>query len=314
MGSDGTIGRAAGATARTATPGVAVVAPAGRRVRLACRDGDVLPEAVRGPEVHEVGLPVPPGACPGARPQAPEALALRRGLRPGVHAVRRRRAGRDVPLNFWAVVEPDGRIRERTTLSGGGVQVGGARHSRERARRAHRPEAVAAGGLGPGGGRLAGRRPVHMDAQASAPAAWHDASGGRRARSTAAFIDDSAGYHERHTAWKWSAGVGSRVAESESRGTSSPASTSAGWKRADGLGRRACDGGRRSGSARACPDRVGGRVAPRFASGGRATDNTNLLLFRSRYRQPFGAFTGTLPGGVELAAGYGVMEDHDVFW
>ena len=40
----------------------------------------------------------------------------------------------------------------------------------------------------------------------------------------------------------------------------------------------------------------------------------NLLVMRSRYRQPFGTFTGTLPGGIELAEGYGVMEEHDVLW
>ena len=35
---------------------------------------------------------------------------------------------------------------------------------------------------------------------------------------------------------------------------------------------------------------------------------------RSRYRQPFGTFSGVLPNGVRLAEGYGVMEDHDVRW
>jgi hypothetical protein len=40
----------------------------------------------------------------------------------------------------------------------------------------------------------------------------------------------------------------------------------------------------------------------------------NLLLIRSRYRQPFGTFRGELPGRIELAEGYGVMEDHDVWW
>ena len=40
----------------------------------------------------------------------------------------------------------------------------------------------------------------------------------------------------------------------------------------------------------------------------------NLLLMRSRYRQPFGTFSGMLPGGIELAQGYGVMEAHDVHW
>jgi hypothetical protein len=40
----------------------------------------------------------------------------------------------------------------------------------------------------------------------------------------------------------------------------------------------------------------------------------NLLLVRSSYRQPLGTFSGELPGGVQLAEGYGVMEDHDVWW
>ena len=43
-------------------------------------------------------------------------------------------------------------------------------------------------------------------------------------------------------------------------------------------------------------------------------DHTNLLILRSDYRQPFGTFGGVLPGGVELAEGYGVMEWHDVRW
>ncbi|HEX4671658.1 MAG TPA: DUF2804 family protein, partial [Solirubrobacteraceae bacterium] len=40
----------------------------------------------------------------------------------------------------------------------------------------------------------------------------------------------------------------------------------------------------------------------------------NLVLVRSRYRQPFGTFSGTLPGGIALGKGYGVMEDHDAWW
>jgi hypothetical protein len=35
---------------------------------------------------------------------------------------------------------------------------------------------------------------------------------------------------------------------------------------------------------------------------------------RSSYRQPFGTFTGRLPGGIELDDGFGVMEQHDVRW
>jgi hypothetical protein len=51
-----------------------------------------------------------------------------------------------------------------------------------------------------------------------------------------------------------------------------------------------------------------------FTSWGAREDHTNLLLLRSSYRQPFGTFSGVLPGGVELAEGYGVMEWHDVWW
>jgi hypothetical protein len=40
----------------------------------------------------------------------------------------------------------------------------------------------------------------------------------------------------------------------------------------------------------------------------------DLLIIRSAYRQPFGTFTGTLPGGLHVAEGYGVMEDHRVLW
>jgi hypothetical protein len=41
-----------------------------------------------------------------------------------------------------------------------------------------------------------------------------------------------------------------------------------------------------------------------------------LVVVRSRYRQPFGVFHGTLPGPerLVLADGFGVMEEHDVHW
>jgi hypothetical protein len=42
--------------------------------------------------------------------------------------------------------------------------------------------------------------------------------------------------------------------------------------------------------------------------------NRNLVVLRNRYRQPFGEFSGTLPGGLALAEGHGVMEEHDVLW
>jgi hypothetical protein len=35
---------------------------------------------------------------------------------------------------------------------------------------------------------------------------------------------------------------------------------------------------------------------------------------RSLYRQPFGTFSGELPGALQLSEGWGVMEDHEVWW
>jgi hypothetical protein len=37
-------------------------------------------------------------------------------------------------------------------------------------------------------------------------------------------------------------------------------------------------------------------------------------VIRSEYTQPFGTFSGTLPGGLELAEAYGVMERHSALW
>jgi hypothetical protein len=52
----------------------------------------------------------------------------------------------------------------------------------------------------------------------------------------------------------------------------------------------------------------------RFAAEAERARRDDVVLFASDYRQPFGTFSGTLPGGVELAEGYGVMERHAVRW
>ena len=49
-------------------------------------------------------------------------------------------------------------------------------------------------------------------------------------------------------------------------------------------------------------------------SGRRARRTRTSIVMRSRYRQPFGTFEGELPGGLALAEGCGVMEEHDVYW
>lgn len=52
----------------------------------------------------------------------------------------------------------------------------------------------------------------------------------------------------------------------------------------------------------------------RFAAEAVRERDQNLLVLRSRYRQPFGTFSGSLPGGVEVAEGHGVMEAHEALW
>ena len=126
--------------------------------------------------------------------------------------------------------------------------------------------------------------------------------------------DESAGYHPRHTVWSWSAGVG-RLSDGRSvgwnlvSGINDPPERSerAIWVdgkpsepapvRFEGLEAIDLDGGRLEFSA-SCERRKEERRA--FVS--------------YTYRQPFGSFTGTLPGGLELERGLGVMEHHDAHW
>jgi Protein of unknown function (DUF2804) len=126
--------------------------------------------------------------------------------------------------------------------------------------------------------------------------------------------DESAGYHERHTSWHWSAGVGQAadgraVAWSLVRGLNDPerGSERAIW--IDGT----------PGEPR--PVSFAGLEEIEFAGGDRlafaveserARDD-NLLLFRSRYRHQFGTFSGSLDG-IELAEAFGVMEEHEAVW
>jgi hypothetical protein len=128
-------------------------------------------------------------------------------------------------------------------------------------------------------------------------------------------VDDSAGYHARHTVWSWSAGVGAL-------GDGRPVA----WNLVTGV-HDAPDASERTvwvdGEAsevlpvefeRDLSAIRGDRLELRFSEWCARADDTNALLLRSKYRQPFGTFTGTLGPGLELREGYGVMESHDVRW
>jgi hypothetical protein len=125
------------------------------------------------------------------------------------------------------------------------------------------------------------------------------------------FVDESAGYHARHTAWRWSAGIG-RTEDGQA----------VAWNLVDGV-HDTLESSERTVWLGGVPEE-----APRqqfaddlsrvgeleFREWSARKSNTNLLVMRNRYRQPFGEFSGRLPGGLALAEGYGVMEEHDVVW
>jgi uncharacterized protein DUF2804 len=139
------------------------------------------------------------------------------------------------------------------------------------------------------------------------------ALGSDRSRAFAgrAVIDDTAAYYERHTHWRWSAGVGTaddgrQVAWNLVDGVNDPPQDSERTVWIDGVSEEV-------GAVRFAGDLSSvGELS--FSEEAVRERTENRLLIRSRYRQPFGTFSGTLPGGVALAEGWGVMEDHDVHW
>jgi hypothetical protein len=127
--------------------------------------------------------------------------------------------------------------------------------------------------------------------------------------------DESAGYHPAHTVWSWSAGVG-RTRDGRA----------VGWNLVEGINdpperseRAIWVGGEPSEPG---PVSFQGLGAIQFADGARLDftaeaerrKEENRLFARYSYRQPFGTFAGTLPGGLELERGVGVMEHHDAHW
>ena len=212
---------------------------------------------------------------------------------------------------FWAVWDRRrGRLHERTTMGSGRMR------------------------LAPGSARVL-ERDVQIDLRLEETAgietvcptgesyAWTRKQGGIKAEGTIALageprtfearamIDDTAAYYERHTSWRWSAGVG-RAADGRAlawnlvAGVNDPPHSSERTLWIDGE-----------------PREVGPCVFAedltsvdqlRFSAEAVRESDENLLLLRSRYRQPFGTFSGRFPEGIELAEGYGVMEDHEAWW
>jgi hypothetical protein len=126
-----------------------------------------------------------------------------------------------------------------------------------------------------------------------------------------AVIDDTAAYYPRHTTWRWSAGAGltpdgREVAWNLVSGVNDPPRSSERTVWIDGVPREV-------GPSTFAAD-LSSVDGLSFRAEASRERRENLLLVRSRYRQPFGTFTGELPDGTALAEGYGVMEYHDVHW
>jgi hypothetical protein len=206
-----------------------------------------------------------------------------------------------IPVEWWAVWD-GARLHERAHRRGGAVGMA--------------PGHVRAEGLdlrfdeGPG---------VEVVSPHGAQYIWTRKQGGIPVRGTVlgrpfegfGLIDDTAGYHARRTAWRWSAGVG--VAASGAR---------IAWNLVDGVHD---DPG--VSERTVWVDGVPHHVAPlAFADGlERVGDlrceavavrarREELLILASDYEQPFGRFSGALPLAGSLAEGQGVMERHAARW
>ncbi len=137
-----------------------------------------------------------------------------------------------------------------------------------------------------------------------------------RAIEALAVVDDTTGYHARVTEWWWAAGVGidpdgAPLAFNLVEGVNDPPTDSeravwvAGKPHEVAAVHFAADLSR-------IESADGSRL--RFTAEAERSRRENLLLVSSDYRAPFGTFEGTLPGGIELARGMGVMEHHRARW
>jgi hypothetical protein len=137
-----------------------------------------------------------------------------------------------------------------------------------------------------------------------------------RALHTRAVVDDTAGHHARVTEWRWSAGVGEApdgtpLAWNLVSGVNDPARGSERAVWVDGLAAEAAPVRFAADlSSVECED--GSRLL--FTPEAERSRSEQLLIASSDYRAPFGTFAGTLPGGVELVRGLGVMEEHRARW
>lgn len=127
--------------------------------------------------------------------------------------------------------------------------------------------------------------------------------------------DESAGYQKRQTSWHWSAGIGRAV---DGRQLA--------WNLVEGINDPPVNSERAiwtaGVAAEPAPVSFGAGLSGvgfadgtqlSFTPGSERVRKDNFLVFRSSYRHRFGDFSGSLDG-IELAEGFGVMEQHDAVW
>jgi len=222
-----------------------------------------------------------------------------------------------IPQSFWAVLDrSSGELVDQTAFSSRIVAVDDGRLSVE-SRKATIDVSLKANG-----------EPVEVVSRHGASYIWTrklpvTARGtvtvGGRSQSIEAsgLIDATAGYHARETAWSWAAGVG----------TSDDGSALA-WNIVSGVHDAPVSSERTvwvDGAASELPQAdfaadlsavsfPGHAESLSFSAEAERANSEDLKIFASEYRQPFGIFSGTLPGGAKLASGFGVMESHSARW
>jgi hypothetical protein len=209
-----------------------------------------------------------------------------------------------VPQRWWAVALPDGSLFEGSR----GIQLDATRARVRGVLDLELEEPTGVEIVSPHGRSYiwtSKRAPVRVRGRVSAGGHSFDVDGDD------GFVDESAGYHARHTAWRWSAGLGRsedgrRVAWNLVHGVHDAPAASERTVWVDGEPHEV-------GHQEFAAD-LGAVGRLRFREWSARESKVNLVLMRNSYRQPFGEFSGELPCGLRLAEGHGVMEEHDVRW
>jgi hypothetical protein len=274
---------------------------------------------VRGDTVADLDIPLPPGKMPLWR----KGRLLKRWRYVGVYGPEvmvcagRVRVG-PIPQAFWGVVEAGRPVRDRTALFGRDVEFDGSRVRVSSGDISFDVLVEEGGGVESVNAHGGDAGYVWTRKQAGVPARGSVRVGDRSYEIDGlAVVDETAGYHARHTHWTWSAGVGRSV---DGRRV--------GWNLVTDINDGPTESERTlwvdGEPTEVAPVEIasdlsrvtGPRVDLAFTEwpGSARVDNTNALLMKSEYRQPFGTFSGSLPNGIELAEAYGVMETHKAVW